>query len=249
MSEITELLTHKSKATQTFLPNTAGLYVAVSDPAAADTECDNSDEKSCFRIGDNIFIIGAGISIPESFCLSTPDTSSGHKLPRILFSLYPQAPTYNNTSATPTSPVEGDTWKAQVSAHGWTANKIYQWSGTAWTDLGTSTGPGTSLYHHTIYPAVANKTGNFFIPFENFEYLLNTYIDVVSGSFYDVTAAKYITGINMPFSVKLAIDHTSLRISMVSVPAALNNVLQSISPFIKISHNTVLCDLGDVNNH
>lgn len=249
MSEIVEILTHKSKATQTFLTNTAVTSVPVSDEATADTECDNSDEKSTFHLGDNIFVIGAGISIPESFCLATPDTSAGHKLPRILLSLYPSAPTFNNTSALPTSPVTGDTWKAQVTAHGWTGSNIYQWSGTAWTNLGTSSGPGTSLYQHTIYPAIANKTGNFFVPFENFEYLLNTYIDVVNGSFYDATAAEYITGINMPFSVKLAIDHLSLSISMINVPAALNNTLESITPFIKISHNQILCDLNNVNNH
>lgn len=43
--------------------------------------------------------------------------------------------TFNNTVALPVSPAVGDTYKALVTANGWTANRYYEWSGAAWIDV------------------------------------------------------------------------------------------------------------------
>lgn len=247
MPEITEILTHKKKATQQFTPDNSGpLYVGITDEngVGVDTECDNTDSNSTFHTGDNIFIVGAGIAIPESFCLSTPDTVNGAKLPKINFYLYPDVPGFNPGPGLPATPKAGNVWRATATANGWIIGHIYRYTGKAWEEITTTDG---AVYHHKLFPVLANATGAFFIPFENFEYLLNTFVDVVNGVFYDSTAAKYVTGINLPYELHLSIDHTTVRISMINLPAKLNAVVQSITPFMKITHNQVIVDISNVN--
>jgi len=43
--------------------------------------------------------------------------------------------TFNNTVALPVAPAVGDTYKAQVTANGWTQDRYYEWSGAAWIDV------------------------------------------------------------------------------------------------------------------
>lgn len=43
--------------------------------------------------------------------------------------------TFDNTAALPVNPAVGDTYKAQVTANGWTADNYYEWSGAAWIDV------------------------------------------------------------------------------------------------------------------
>jgi hypothetical protein len=245
MPEITEIITQKQKATQQFTPDTTGpLYVGITDEATIDTEVDNTDTWSTMRPGDNIFIIGAGISIPESFCLSTPDTVAGTKLPNINFYLYPDAPGFDPTLGLPANPKLGNIWESTATANGWTLSHIYRYNGVSWDDITTG---DAAVYHHNLFPVLANQSGKFYIPFENFEYLLNTFIDVVNGIFYDATAAKYVTGIKLPYEPHLSIDHTTVRISMVNCPKPLNGIVQSITPFMKITHNQKMIDLASLN--
>jgi hypothetical protein len=246
--EIAEILTHKAKVTQAFTVDThsGALFVAITDEAAADTECDNTDGKSTFLVGDNVLLVGAGISLPESFCLSTPDTVAGAKLPKINIYLYPDAPGFNPGAGLPAVKKQGDIWRATATASGWIIAHIYRYneSMARWDDITTGDG---AVYHHKLYPVLANTTGAFFIPFENFEYLLNTFIDVVSGQFYDATSAAYVTGIKLPYELHLSIDHLTVRISMVNVPPVLDTKVESISPFVKITHNIPIRNLADVN--
>lgn len=59
---------------------------------------------------------------------------------------------FDNTAALPVGPSVGDRYIAQVTAHGWTANYIYEWSGSAWTEYAPHS--GTMLYVNggTIFP-------------------------------------------------------------------------------------------------
>ncbi len=248
MPEITELLSVKRTGGQHFIVDTTPgtLYVTISDEASTSNECDNTDTKSTFLVGDNIFIVGAGINIPESFALSTPNEGTGGaKLPKINIYLYPDAPGYDPTPGLPASPSTGNIWIATATANGWTNNHIYRYNGSAWEDITSGDG---AIYHHRLYPVIANTTGSFYIPFENFEYLLNVFIDIVNGTFYDWSDSVYVTGFKLPFEMFLSIDHNTLRVSMVNVPVVLDTITHSIVPFVKITHNFALIHLADFNS-
>lgn len=47
---------------------------------------------------------------------------------------------FDNTSALPVSPATGDRYIAKVTAHGWTINNIYEWTGSAWRQTVPYTG-------------------------------------------------------------------------------------------------------------
>jgi hypothetical protein len=110
--------------------------------------------------------------------------------------------------------------------------------------------------HHSVpykiqyFPIIAGSQGNFSIPLENFEYILNNFIDVSNNQFtaYDANYAPVlplpivpktytVTGIPSEFSCYLSIDPGTVKISMVNVPAILHNQIMRITPFIKIIHN------------
>ena len=102
-------------------------------------------------------------------------------------------------------------------------------------------------YHIKYYPIIAGATGNFSLPMENYEYILNNYIDVTKGPFmaddftHDPALPPYIVNeIPSNFSCYLSIDPGTVKISMVNVPAILNEQIMRITPFIKIVHNLEL---------
>lgn len=51
---------------------------------------------------------------------------------------------YNNTAGLPVGPSTGDRYIAQVTAHGWTINRIYEWNGSSWVETIPTT--NTSVY-------------------------------------------------------------------------------------------------------
>ena len=90
---------------------------------------------------------------------------------------------YDNTAAAPAGPVHGDTWRALVTANGWTALHFYQYSGfsASWLDRGLTWG---QLSHHGIIvvkfyrdqasEAAGTKYGfPIYCPGVNFEYWLS----------------------------------------------------------------------------
>jgi len=110
--------------------------------------------------------------------------------------------------------------------------------------------------HHTVpykiqyFPIIAGATGLIAIPLENFEYILNSFIDVTKDAFtaYDANyipvlplpvVPKYtiVNGIPSDFSCFLNIDKETVKISMVNIPTILNGQHERITPFIKIIHN------------
>lgn len=108
--------------------------------------------------------------------------------------------------------------------------------------------PKINMYFYTepghvkYYPSIAGSNGSFFVPFENFEYIVNNYIDVVQGVFKTNLAPPNDVSIGIPqhFAVYLSVDPGSCKISMVNVPAALNGQVERITPFIKVLHNLPL---------
>jgi hypothetical protein len=93
--------------------------------------------------------------------------------------------------------------------------------------------------HIKYYPVIAGSQGNFLIPMENYEYILNNFIDVTKGPF--ITGGG-VTVDKIPgnFALYLSVDPASVKISMVNVPAVLNNQVMRITPFVKIVHNIPL---------
>jgi hypothetical protein len=108
--------------------------------------------------------------------------------------------------------------------------------------------PKINMYFYTepghvkYYPSIAGSNGSFFVPFENFEYIVNNYIDVVAGTFITNLAPPNDISIGIPqkFAVYLSVDPGSCKISMVNVPAILNGQVERITPFIKVLHNLPL---------
>jgi hypothetical protein len=96
------------------------------------------------------------------------------------------------------------------------------------------------VYHHKLYPILGGTNGTFFIPFCNFEYLLNIFINVNSDTFYDATSLVNRVGVGAKFGIYMGMDEGTIRISMVNSPSSLNASEQSIMPFIKIVHNNPL---------
>ena len=97
----------------------------------------------------------------------------------------------------------------------------------------------TEPAHVKYYPIIGGATGNFSIPIENYEYVLNNFIDVTKGPFITGGGAT-VDEIPGNFTVYLSIDPGTVKISMVNVPAILNGVVMRITPFIKIMHNIPL---------
>jgi hypothetical protein len=97
----------------------------------------------------------------------------------------------------------------------------------------------TEPSHIKYYPIIAGSTGNFTIPMENYEYILNAYIDVTLGPFITVGGVT-VQEIPEKFACYLSIDPGTVKISMVNVPAILHNQLMRITPFIKVLHNIPL---------
>lgn len=95
----------------------------------------------------------------------------------------------------------------------------------------------TEPSHHKYYPVIAGATGNFFIPFENYEYILNNFIDITKGPFITDFAPFSATSIPEKFACYLSIDPDTVKVSMVNVPAVLNTQEMRITPFLKILHN------------
>lgn len=94
----------------------------------------------------------------------------------------------------------------------------------------------TEPAHVTYYPAMAGSVGDFYVPIENYEYVLNNYIDVTKGPFRDSVGGLH-TSIPGNFTIYLSIDPATVKVSMVNVPAVLNGQIMRITPFIKILHN------------
>lgn len=182
-----EILTSKGNGGQQFTVNKA--VPSVQPVTHGSFECDNAVAKSQFALGDNIMIIGAGFTLPESFCLSTNGFGAGvYALPKINLYLY------------------------------------------------------TEPAHVKYYPSIAGSDGTFFVPFENFEYIINSYVNVVKGSFKTNLAPPndVATSIPQKFALYLSIEPATCNISMVNVPTSLDGTVQRITPFVKVAHNVPL---------
>jgi len=110
-----------------------------------------------------------------------------------------------------------------------------------------------AAYYIKYFPTISGATGNFSIAIENYEYVLNNFIDVTKGPFmaYDATYAPILPGPAVPqtiqvseipsnFTCYLSVDPATVTVSMVNVPAVLNTQVMRITPFIKIMHNIPL---------
>jgi hypothetical protein len=97
----------------------------------------------------------------------------------------------------------------------------------------------TEPAHVKYYPIISGATGNFSIPMENYEYILNSFVDVTKGPFKDSVG---VTVYEIPgnFTCYLSIDPGTVKISMVNVPAILHGQVMRITPFIKVIHNIPL---------
>ena len=102
----------------------------------------------------------------------------------------------------------------------------------------------TEPQHWKYYPSIAGGDGTFFVPFENFEYIINSYINVASGTFKTDQAPPndVATKIPMKFAPYLSVEPATVNISMINVPASLNGTTQRITPFLKVKHNLPMTD-------
>lgn len=174
MSQIVEIVSSKGNGGQQFTVDTSG-PLSVPIATHGSFEIDNAIYKSVFHKGDNLQIIGAGIVLPESFCLATNGFGAGiFPMPKLNIYLY--------------------------------------------------TEPG----HVKYYPSIAGADGTFFVPFENFEYILNAFVDT--------------SAIPQHFAMYLSVDPATVNISMLNVPAALHGTVQRIVPFVKVLHNIPMED-------
>jgi hypothetical protein len=100
-----------------------------------------------------------------------------------------------------------------------------------------------TVSHKTYYPQMAASTdGSIFVPFESFEAVLNSFIDVNYGTFWCVEDNKYVTGIPESFDINIKMDETNSKVSMTGVPDSLNGTTQEVICFLKIAHDQIMTD-------
>ncbi len=87
-------------------------------------------------------------------------------------------PVFVNTTALPNNPTVGDTYQASATANGWVINKLYRWSGTAWTNITANAG---TVHEGDVIKATI--TANGLTINKVYQYISAAWVDVDGDTF------------------------------------------------------------------